>query len=145
MSRTDSSDVLSMLSGLHGAAVDPNSVPLSKWPPQSGEGGTEGTDLKRYEIRGDTEAPLAQLPEVVVFEHINFGGASWRTNLNYLFVGGWWNDRISSIVVVRGRWRFYQHINYGGAYWDLRQGYYPWVEAANIPNDIISSFRFIGW
>ena len=145
MSQSDPSDVLSMLSGLHGAAVDPASVPLSTWPAQSGESSSEGADLQRYESRESPTAALTQLPEIVVYEHINFGGASWRTNLNYLFVGRWWNDRISSIVVVRGRWRFYQHINYGGAYWDLRQGYYPWVEAANIPNDIISSFKFIGW
>lgn len=84
-------------------------------------------------------------PEVVVYEHANYGGAEWRTNLNHSYVGDWWNDKISSIIVVSGTWRFFEHINYGGAFWDLGPGYYSWVEAANIPNDMISSFLVLSW
>jgi len=84
---------------------------------------------------------LTGLPDVEVFEHINFGGARWRTSLSYLYVGDWWNDKISSIIVYSGRWRFYQHIDFGGSYWDLGVGYHPWVVDRGIPNDIISSFE----
>ncbi|MCW3463164.1 beta/gamma crystallin family protein [Chitinophaga nivalis] len=84
------------------------------------------------------------LPEVVLYEHNDFGGANWRTNLNYTYVGDFWNDKISSIVVVAGVWEFYQHDNYNGPRWRLGPGYYRWVEDVNIPNDIISSFRVVG-
>ena len=63
-------------------------------------------------------------PEVVVYEHARYGGVEWRTNLNHPYVGDWWNDKISSIIVVSGAWRFFEHANYGGAYWDLGPGYY---------------------
>jgi Beta/Gamma crystallin len=84
-------------------------------------------------------------PEVVVFEHANFQGAEKRTNLNLSYVGDFWNDKISSIIVISGTWRFFQHANYQGAYWDLGPGYYSWVEAVNIPNDIISSMYVVSW
>jgi len=84
------------------------------------------------------------LPEVIVFWDINFGGESWRTNLNYSYVGGHWNDQISSIIVVSGTWQFWRNANFqpgaGDRDWILGPGYYPWVEASGIPNDQISSF-----
>ena len=85
------------------------------------------------------------LPEVVVFEHRNWQGASFRTNLNVPWVGDWWNDRISGIIVVSGTWRFYEHIDYGGLPWDLKQGYYEYIADFGIPNDTISSFQCISW
>ncbi len=84
-------------------------------------------------------------PEVVIYEHRNFGGREWRTNLGWGYVGGSWNDRVSAIIVVSGKWRFHEHRDFQGRYWDLSPGYYEWVEAAGIPNDIISSFRAISW
>jgi hypothetical protein len=84
------------------------------------------------------------LPEVIVFWDINFGGESWRTNLNYSYVGGHWNDQISSIIVVSGTWQFWRNANFqpgpGDRDWILGPGYYSWVEAVGIPNDQISSF-----
>ena len=84
-----------------------------------------------------------RLPEVAIYQHIDFGGANERTNLNYYYVGDWWNDQISSIVVVSGIWEFFQHHHYEGQKWTLRPGYYRWVVDAGIPNDIISSFRCV--
>ena len=89
-------------------------------------------------------AGTLHLPEVVLFEHRGFGGAERRTNFSYIWVGDWWNDKISSIVVVSGTWRFFEHRDYGGRSWDLGPGYYDWVEAVGIPNDLISSFKAIG-
>lgn len=83
------------------------------------------------------------LPEVVVYWDKDFRGASWRTNLNYSYVGGYWNDRISSIIVVSGIWEFYEHKDYGGWAVRLGPGYYHWVEEVGIPNDKISSFKCI--
>lgn len=64
--------------------------------------------------------------------------------MDVLYVGRWWNDRIS-IMIFSGRWRFFQHKNYTGDYWDLGPGPrgYPLVDNVNIPNDVISSFACI--
>lgn len=102
--------------------------------------------LQKLSVKRGTETtrnPTRRLPEVVIYEHIDFGGVSERTNLNYYYVGDYWNDRVSSIVIPSGIWRFYQHWHYEGAWWELGPGYYRWVEEANIPNDIISSFKCV--
>lgn len=104
--------------------------------------------------RPDLETPVGSfsapskssimLPQVQIYEHINFGGHNEITSLNWYYVGDWWNDKISSVVIYSGRWRFYEHWHYQGAYWDLGPGQYSWVEAVGIPNDIISSFKYLG-
>jgi len=84
---------------------------------------------------------LTSLPEVVVYEDHDYGGRTVRTNLNYKRLGSdQLNDRISSIVVVSGTWRFYRDPNYLGDYWDLKVGYYPTLGAMS---DQISSFQCI--
>ncbi|RYE37756.1 MAG: hypothetical protein EOP21_13435 [Hyphomicrobiales bacterium] len=88
-------------------------------------------------------ASCIRLPEVVLYEHIDFGGSSFQTSLNWHFVGGWWNDRISSIIVLGGHWRFYEHWHYQGRYWDLGPGQYRWATPAGITGDTISSFQLI--
>ena len=90
-------------------------------------------------------ADALALPQIQIYEHIDFGGHNEVTSLNWYYVGDWWNDKISSLVIYRGRWRFYLHWHYEGPHWDLGPGQYRWVEAANIPNDVISSFKFIGY
>lgn len=89
------------------------------------------------------EITSSRLPEIVIYENIDFGGANERTNLNWYYVGDYWNDKISSIVIPSGVWQFFQNKNYEGPSWVLGPGYYRWVESANIPNDIISSFKCI--
>lgn len=83
------------------------------------------------------------IPEVVIYEHRHWNGASIRTNLNVTWVGDWWNDRISGIIVVRGVWRFFEHRDLTGQYWDLGPGYYEYIADFGIPNDTISSFACI--
>jgi hypothetical protein len=88
------------------------------------------------------------LPEVVVYWDANWGGESWRTNLNELYVGDHWNDQISSIIVVSGTWQFFEHANFGGAAsHPIGPGYYSFVESpvVNIANDSISSFRVVSF
>ena len=78
----------------------------------------------------------------------NWGGESWRTNLNESYVGDHWNDKISSIIVVSGTWQFFEHANYGGASsHPIGPGYYSFVEnpVVNIANDSISSFRVVSF
>ena len=55
-----------------------------------------------------------RLPEIVVYDHVGFKGAYARTNLSFHFLGDFWNDRISSLIVVSGVWRFYRDEYYKG-------------------------------
>jgi hypothetical protein len=81
--------------------------------------------------------------EVLVYELNDFGGNSLDATDNQSYVGVQWDDKISSIKVKSGTWRFYEDINYGGRYWDLGPGEYSSVESVGIPDDSISSFKQI--
>ena len=59
-------------------------------------------------------AGMAQMPEIVVYDHVGFRGAYARTNLSFLYLGDFWNDRISSLIIVSGIWRFYRDEYYKG-------------------------------
>jgi hypothetical protein len=83
---------------------------------------------------------LSALPEVVVYDEHDYGGTSHRTNLNFRRMSKEMNDKIASIVVVRGTWRFYRDSNYTGDYWDLDVGYYPTLGSVS---HLISSFQCI--
>jgi hypothetical protein len=81
--------------------------------------------------------------EVIVYEHVNFGGESFDATSDQPSAGGNLNDKVSSIKVKSGTWRFYEYINYGGRYWDLGPGEYSSVESVGIPDDSISSFKLV--
>jgi hypothetical protein len=85
----------------------------------------------------------APMPELVVFDHIGFKGASARTNLSFHYLGDFWNDRISSLIVVSGVWRFYRDEYYKGDHWDLGPGFYESFFKDKGPDDVISSFQAI--
>ncbi len=111
-----------------------------------------------------------RIPEIVVFEHANFRGREFRTNIlevpnvanltieyypafvyfrrqdvgEIVYTQWNMNDQISSIIVVSGIWQFFRDINFQNPIGpELRPDYYPWVGAINIPNDHISSFRCV--
>lgn len=86
---------------------------------------------------------IVRLPELVIYDHIGFGGAYARTNLSFHYIGDFWNDRISSLIVVSGVWRFYHDEYYKGDHWDLGPGYYESFFAAKGPDDVVSSFQAI--
>ncbi len=75
--------------------------------------------------------------------HAGFGGASARTNLSFHYIGDYWNDRISCLIVVNGVWRFFRDDYYKGPYWDLGPGYYESFFAEKGPDDVVSSFQCI--
>jgi len=124
----------------NGCIVDPHGSMSLDWPKAS-KPSLSAEEYRQTELRSDSAEACVRLPEVVIYEHIDFGGRKDQTSLNWSFVGSFWNDRISSIVVLGGQWRFFEHINYGGNSWLLKPGQYRWVASAGIPNDIISSFR----
>ena len=82
-----------------------------------------------------------RMPEIVIYDHAAFGGAYARTNLAFHYLGNFWNDRISCVIVVSGVWRFYRDEYYKGDYWDLGPGYYESFFAEKGPDDVISSFQ----
>ena len=84
-----------------------------------------------------------RLPEVIIYDHIGFKGAYARTNLSFHFLGDFWNDRISSLIVVSGVWRFYRDEYYKGDHWDLGPGFYECFFTAAGPDDVLSSFQAI--
>ena len=65
------------------------------------------------------------------FRQIALGGVGNGTN-------GDWNDKVSSIVIVSGRWQFFKDINFGPAPLPfasgLGPGLYPNVESVGIDN-----------
>ena len=83
------------------------------------------------------------LPEVIVYDHTGFRGAYARTNLSFHYLGEFWNDRISSLIVVNGVWRFYRDEYYKGDHWDLGPGYYECFFTDAGPDDVVSSFQAI--
>lgn len=84
-----------------------------------------------------------RLPEVVIYDHVCFKGASARTNLSFHYLGDFWNDRISCLIVVNGIWRFYRDEYYKGDHWDLGPGFYESFFKEKGPDDVISSFKAI--
>ena len=84
-----------------------------------------------------------RLPELVVYDHVGFKGAYARTNLSFHYLGDFWNDRISSLIIVNGIWRFYRDEYYKGDYWDLGPGFYESFFTEKGPDDVVSSFQAI--
>ncbi|CAN5662450.1 hypothetical protein BH20VER1_BH20VER1_15910 [soil metagenome] len=85
----------------------------------------------------------ARLPEIVIYDHTGFKGAYTRTNLSFHFLGDFWNDRISSVIIVSGVWRFYRDDYYKGDHWDLGPGFYECFFKDAGPDDVVSSFKAI--
>jgi hypothetical protein len=83
------------------------------------------------------------LPELIIYDHVGFKGAYARTNLSFHYLGDFWNDRISSLIVVSGVWRFYRDEYYKGDYWDLGPGFYESFFSHSGPDDVVSSFQAI--
>jgi Beta/Gamma crystallin len=86
------------------------------------------------------------MAHVILFEHANFHGAhkhvlGAESNLN-ASDDNFFNDRVSSIVVLEGNWAFYRNSNFNGQYARiLGPGAYPSVGNVDIQNDDMSSLR----
>lgn len=84
--------------------------------------------------------------EIILFEHANFHGQHKHVfnpepNLN-AGDDSFFNDRVSSIVVLGGNWEVFRHSQYVQPYpVVLGPGRYPWVGAIGITNDDMSSLR----
>jgi hypothetical protein len=126
-------------------------IPKTELAPENGciidtkwKVGPLGYHISAMEI-GQAHKPAhnAPMPELVIFDHVGFKGAACRTNLSFHFLGNFWNDRISSLIVVSGVWRFYRDEYYKGDHWDLGPGFYECFFKDKGPDDVISSFQAI--
>ena len=93
------------------------------------------------EIGNEAIVNDAPMPEIVIYDHVGFRGAYARTNLSFLFLGDFWNNRISSLIIVSGVWRFYRDDYYKGDHWDLGPGFYECFFKDRGPDDVVSSFQ----
>jgi hypothetical protein len=93
--------------------------------------------------RMGTPTNMPPLPELIIYDHVGFKGAYARTNLSFHYLGDFWNDRISSVIIVNGVWRFYRDEYYKGDHWDLGPGFYESFFTEKGPDDVVSSFQAI--
>jgi Beta/Gamma crystallin len=91
-----------------------------------------------------------EIPQAIVFENYNMEGEHKHVFVNDLDLttnadGKFWNDQISSIVVISGNWTFYADpVGAGGVpnpNVTLGPGVYPNVERERIPDNSISQIR----
>jgi hypothetical protein len=86
--------------------------------------------------------------QIILFEHNNLHGAHKHVfieeaNLNRSD-DSFFNDRISSFVILEGNWTFWRDSNFSGPKsTTLGPGVYNWVESFGIPNDSVSSLSSV--
>ncbi|MCG5058662.1 MAG: beta/gamma crystallin family protein [Limnoraphis sp. WC205] len=81
---------------------------------------------------------------VELYSDSNFRRKLVQTNSDTPNVGNDVNDRVTSIVINEGTWRFFIDSQYRGVSTDFGPGRYPNIGLGTIPNDSITSFRRIG-
>jgi hypothetical protein len=80
---------------------------------------------------------------VELYNDSNFRKKLVETNSDTPNVGDRVNDRVTSIIINQGTWRFFTDSQYRGVSADFRPGRYPNIGLGTIPNDSITSFRRI--
>ena len=98
------------------------------------------------------------LPHLIMYVDANFGGLHthlFESTADFTKlalggvgtgVGGDWNDKVSSFVILSGVWQFFKDINFSPAPLPpggLGPGLYHFVETFGIDNDSISSVRVV--
>lgn len=88
------------------------------------------------------------VPHLIVFSERGLQGRHWHIFQDVPHIGDvsfTWDDNISSIVVLAGRWQFFRDRNYHVPVGEpLEAGVYPTINDVGIPNDAISSIKLIG-
>ncbi|KAI4878801.1 hypothetical protein NFI96_009237 [Prochilodus magdalenae] len=80
------------------------------------------------------------MSKIIVYEHVDFQGMSreFTSSVSNL-VKEYFNDCISSLIVIGNPWVAYQHINFKGNLEVYEEGHYPRLES----NDTISSLEMV--
>jgi len=87
-------------------------------------------------------------PEIILFEHAHFHGAHKHIFKDVPDLGeahSQFDEKTSSIVVVKGTWALYEDKNFRGDRKDVKPDLYPDVGAdpLNLDNDSISSLKLL--
>jgi hypothetical protein len=99
---------LAGLSKIHNAVVDLSSA--KSFPERAG-------DLSHL-------SDGRSIPMIGLFEHFKFVGGAELTFANWRYVGDWWFNKISSIIIITGVWEFFSAKDYQGDCWILGPGLY---------------------
>ena len=88
------------------------------------------------------------MAHIILFEHINFRGQHKHVFYEESNLAAaddnFFNDKISSFVILEGNWTFWRDINFSGTKSArFGPGRYNWVESVGIPNDSVSSLAAI--
>ncbi len=94
-------------------------------------------------------------PDVILFEDTQYRGKALRINATsgagddnldneFAGIGTDFNDKTSSIKVIRGTWQIYTGDNYTGTTKTLRPGDYYTPQAFGLPNDSMTGIRRVG-
>ncbi|WP_414585621.1 beta/gamma crystallin-related protein [Scytonema sp. PCC 10023] len=94
------------------------------------------------DLSHETAAAVSGGAALEVYDDSDFSNLLLQTNDGTPYVGDDANDRISSIVVNEGLWRFYTDPQFQGDFADLGPGLYPNIGLGI--NDSITSFERIG-
>ncbi len=88
---------------------------------------------------GNSTTPTGR---VCFYENVNYGGASFCSDVDSSWVGTAWNDRASSVKVVSGyQAQLFRDVNYGGGTVTV-SGNVPDLSAQGF-NDAVSSFKVV--
>jgi Beta/Gamma crystallin len=93
------------------------------------------------DLDNESAAAIQGGAAVELFADSNFGTPLVRTNEGSANVGDGVNDRTTSIIINRGKWRFYTDSNFRGVSADLGPGRHSNIGLGIIPNDSITSFK----
>lgn len=89
------------------------------------------------------------MAKIILFKDRNFGGEALvvKEPISNLKDAGW-NDVVSSLIVVEGKWRIYKDANYDGNSWSVvpdggpdKDGCYTYWKDWGGGNDEISSLK----
>jgi len=100
--------------------------------------------LRNFVVMATLAISSQAMAQVIFYEHDDFQGRSFTTEkkIGDLNRSGF-NDRASSVVVLRDRWEVCEEARFGGRCVVLRAGRYPSLNAMGM-NDRVSSVRLVG-
>jgi hypothetical protein len=88
-------------------------------------------------------------PDLILFEDSQYRGRALRVNAtsgsgDSNLTNQGFNDKTSSIKVIRGTWQVYEHSNYTGRTKTLRPGDYYTPQTLGLSNDSLTGIRRVG-